>query len=418
MFAAVGSLVSIGAAIGSIIVAEKALQLSPPGSPGDTGPTGPTGDTGPTGPQGEMGAPGSVTGETGDNGSQGDPGPMGPVGPIGQRGPTGNTGSPGPTGFTGQVGPTGMPGNTGETGPEGNTGSTGADGTEGPTGPQGQPGQTGDTGPTGPTGAKGPTGDPGVTGDTGPTGSIGSLGANGPSGNLGPTGFTGNTGQTGDPGMPGITGVTGGTGSEGPTGPPANPFPILQSQFQVYNSVTSGTFGITLTGTTTGNTNAFNLTAVAGNGSVTMPAITGNTSTSSDIVGYQNSSQLWYHKSFTQPVLYRPITYSNVPTLGGTTNLTSATLDPSSNFTRGVVTATTTASVVTGTTLFQVPILFSGGLGPRACIATPMLQSTAQAGIINCNRVVNMGTASITINSVATSTITLGTAIKFSYLLL
>ena len=64
------------------------------GASGPTGPTGSTGNTGPTGPTGTTGATGN-TGPTGPTGSTGTTGPTGPTGTTGSIGPTGPTGTPG-----------------------------------------------------------------------------------------------------------------------------------------------------------------------------------------------------------------------------------------------------------------------------------------------------------------------------------
>lgn len=409
MLAVVGSLVSIGAAVTAIAISEKALRLTPQES-GETGPTGPSGDSGPTGSQGYTGSPGD-TGETGEVGPQGSPGPVGPQGPAGPPGVVGDTGVTGPQG---QTGPTGNPGLGGETGSEGETGPTGFQGYDGETGPQGETGPTGGIGDTGPTGLRGPTGDPGATGDTGMTGEIGTIGLDGSTGGSGSVGPTGITGLAGPTGPPGSTGSTGSVGNTGPTGYPSTSFPIPQSQFQVYNTTTSGTFGVILTGTTN-DPNRFNITVV-GNGTVRLPVITGNTSTSSDIVGYQDSSQLWYRKTLMAPVLYRPTSYSSVPTASGIQLLTGFAIDPSSNFTRGFFSGVFTGAV---NNFWRVTLNFSGGLGPRGCVITPMLSSSAQLGpsFGVMRPIANMGTAVLTLFQFVTS-VAAGSNVKFSYLFL
>lgn len=79
----------------------------------------------------------------------GGPGPEGPTGPAGPKGDTGDTGLTGPAGADGATGP------QGPIGPQGPQGPAGADGVDGATGPEGPTGPTGPQGPAGPAGADG-----------------------------------------------------------------------------------------------------------------------------------------------------------------------------------------------------------------------------------------------------------------------
>lgn len=223
----------------------------PKGDTGPTGPQGPAGATGPQGPQGERGEPFSVSkvyssiaamnagyatdgvalgqfvvidtsnvndednakvfykgneayvyltdlsGAQGMQGPQGIQGIQGPAGPAGETGPQGPEGPAGPAGADGAAGKdgtsvtvksvsessadggsnivtfsdgktltvkNGSKGSTGETGPQGPKGDTGEQGIQGVQGVPGDKGDKGDKGDTGADGAKGDKGDPGTNG--------------------------------------------------------------------------------------------------------------------------------------------------------------------------------------------------------------------------------------------------------------
>jgi hypothetical protein len=89
------------------------------------------------------------------NGPTGAQGPAGPAGPQGSVGLIGATGPQGPIGLTGADGTTGATGPQGIAGTNGNDGATGAIGPAGATGPQGPIGLTGPQGETGATGPQG-----------------------------------------------------------------------------------------------------------------------------------------------------------------------------------------------------------------------------------------------------------------------